>query len=438
MGRYDVLRGFGSNEPPERVNPYHPIQLFEHTPWLGKVEITSDVRDFHIPQLRNSDPAKRKVYVVKPQPLSGQYFNQYFLLSNHQGDAGSPILQFDANYQGKGLLIWHVLPAKAWDLESAGGEVPDVRLGQIFDPIPPGAPILRGDALARSWTFAGSGADFYSDFYGVTDFSATTNPNSNYYSEFFDFFSPQDVVSHIGVENIRQDASGDMIVDIYVDPKQYLTSPNGGEVIPAGNPLTVTWLHRPNAAISTVNIAISSNGGQTYDPLFGVSNTSGQYTIPPLYGFLSTQNRIKITSLDATTNAFDESDANFTRWGINQDSTFQPTITHRCIGTTPKVKVSVNFTTSVASDGDDVLQVFTNSSCTGTPIGTATVANPSHTPKTTHTIWWEGTCSGSPGAFYVVVKSQHGSGWAASQCTYVGTVTCISCGACSPPPCVYD
>jgi hypothetical protein len=440
MGRYDAMRGVGDGIPGERMIPYHPLQLadFSSTNWLVDSTITTSIRNFHIPQLRHPTQSKRKIYKVKPEPLSTNYFGQYFLLSNHQLSASSV---FDLAYMGSGLLIWHILPTKAWDLESAAGELSDVHIGQpvhgAMEQLIPINPPHMGDALERHSCARGGASDFFDGSVNMTEFSATTNPTSNYYAANFDLHSPQTVISHIGVENIRDDLnSTDMIADIYVDPTQYVVSPNGGELLAAGNPLTVTWLRRQYAGIGTVNIAFSLNGGQTYAPLaLGVPNTSNQYTMSdPLFA-ISSQARIQVTSFDATTNASDVSDANFTLWGIPEDATFQATITHRCVGTTPKVKVAVTYNTSIASDGDDELKVYTSSPC-GTPVGTATVANPSHTPKTNHTIFWEGTCSFPANTvFYIVVKSQHGSAWASTTCRYVGTVTCISCGGVCNPPC---
>ena len=137
----------------------------------------------------------------------------------------------------------------------------------------------------------------------------------------------------------------------------------------------------------------------------------------------------------------DVSDWPFTGWSIREDSSFWPIVSHRCVGTTAKLKVSVDWTTSLAADGDDQLLIYTSASCgdSGTPIGTATVSNPNHTPKTAHSVQWEVDCTLPAGTgLYVVAKSQHGSAWAVTQCTYVGTTTCISCGSQCNPPCEFD
>jgi hypothetical protein len=413
VGRYDVMRGIVGPDPPERVNPYHPLQLVYSPKWIMADTIRADVRDFHIPQLRNPDPSKRKVYIVKPE-LSPEYFGQYFLLSNHQGDPASPTLQFDANYQGRGLLVWHILGDRVWDLESAAGEVPDIRLGQPFDPLLPISPPHRGDGLARSWTFLGGAGDFYSDFYGVTDFSATTSPNSNFYAEDFGFFSPQSIVSHIGVENIRQDPSGDMIVDIYVDPTQYVTYPNGGEFIAKGQSFTMTWQERPWAGISHVHVMVSGDGGQSWSAIApGYANT-GEFVVGGGITQVGTQFRMGVQSFDQTADALDGSDANFTVWGIDE-ATIQEMVTQDCNGA---ITFDISWSTSVATDGWDSLLVYTPGSCGVWPPQVARAAS----QGTTHRVAWQGTCQS--GYWCYKLKSAKGTGVTASSSRYVNVAEC--------------
>ena len=50
----------------------------------------------------------------------------------------------------------------------------------------------------------------------------------------------------IALENIRADgATGNMLVDVFVTPKQTLTAPNGGETLIDTEPYTIQWAVRP-------------------------------------------------------------------------------------------------------------------------------------------------------------------------------------------------
>lgn len=423
VGHYDMVRGISM--PGGRIAPYHPVQLIEHTSWLTAQMITTDFRDFHIPQLRNLDPDKRKVYMIQPAQSPT---DEYFLLSNHQGNANDPILQFDARYAGHGLLIWHVKEARIWDLESASGEVPDANLGQPFDS--QGDPPYRGDQLARSWGYPGDALDFFPQS-GVADFSATTNPNSNYYVSVTPpavpgFFTPQTVLSHIGVENVRQGPGPDydIIADIYVDPTQYVTAPNGGEYVPEGAPLTIRWLRRPAAGISTVNIFVSSDGGQSWGPLvtglpnpMGSDPRIGQYVTAPFTTQTpGSQWRVKVTSFDASMNASDESDANFTVWEIT-DASIQQTVTQDCNGT---IKFDITWNTTVSTDGWDSLLVYAPGGNCGSP-ALAQVARAA-SQGTSHHVIWQGTCQ--TGAWTYLLKSTKGAGVTTSGCKFANMTEC--------------
>lgn len=471
MGSYDNLRGIGPTNGASRgLVGFHPVQMVK-TGWLTEVEITDDIKNLHVPDVHSTNmqnPAK--VFRVVPRnPVSNAA--QAFLLVNHQKTG------LDTRLQGAGLLIWHLLRngntqefgadfqfsgVKAWDLESAEGKF----AGGWPNGLPSGAedPVSGKDHLEGDWCWLGSDRDFFNDGqigdpspppaeHMKTVMAQDTNPNTNLYSSanFSTGVPPQSVVSSIAFENIHKDPlSTDMIVDVYVTPKQYVTSPNGGELVPSGQPFTMTWQRRPHAGITTVNLAVSSDGGASFSSVpgglglpnpAGTSNTIGTFTTagPIYFTTLGTQWKARVTSFDATMNAEDVSDATFTVWGIYEDATFQPVISHRCLNGVAKVKVTSTWTTSIASDGDDQIQIYTSSNCAGTPIGTQTVTNPSHTPKTAHSVVWEVSCTLPPGTpIYIVAKSQHGSSWSATQCTYVGTATCISCGGQCNPPCEFD
>lgn len=176
MGRYDCMRGNGGNNVSlQGFLPYHVKLLADNFGWLDVATVNADTVDLRIPDVRDADDGK--IYRVNV-PNS----NQHFLLANHQGT------DFDGKYSGTGLLVWHILPNVAWDLECAGGKStsgnPD--------------PVSGKDALEISPYSVGSAADFFT---GDTLFTCGTNPHAYLYQSTYS--SAQDVATPIALENIR-------------------------------------------------------------------------------------------------------------------------------------------------------------------------------------------------------------------------------------------
>ena len=110
-------------------------------------------------------------------------------------------------YGGRGLLVWHILELRAWDLESAAGKF----AGLVPDPIG------GKDALESSPYNLGSAADFF-DGRHRRFFSGLTNPNTNLYAGMSQYGAPQTRPSSISIWNIRPDRfSTDMLLNISLE-----------------------------------------------------------------------------------------------------------------------------------------------------------------------------------------------------------------------------
>lgn len=96
-------------------------------------------------------------------------------------------------------------------------------------------------------------------------------------------------------------ASNFAIVD-GVAPTVAITSPNGGESFNAGSSQNITWTANDNVAVTSVDLAYSTDGGATYPNVIatGLAN-SGTYgwTVP---GTLTTTARVRVTVSDAALN----------------------------------------------------------------------------------------------------------------------------------------
>ena len=387
VGRYSLMRGVvDGSQPFEGLTPFHPRDLtltqnFWGTHLVDSV-ITTNVRNFHVPQIRSS---RAKYHRVVPSGQSAQFF----LLANHQGSSSSA---FDAKYGGSGLLIWHMRNFVFFD-----PELPDGRDGN------------NRDRLEQNWCEYGDGEEDFGDgTTGKIHFSSTTNPTTNLLPSPFRFqVDPENVFSGVGIENIRQAGGGsayptDMIVDIYVNATQYVTAPNGAEVYPVGQPVSITWLKRDYASISSVDLHLSTNGGSTYATTIGtgLSNT-GSYSWTPTV--LSTQNRIQLTGDDpSATNGVDASDANFTVWGPSG-------VTHsNLVVPEDSIKVDITWDTNVSTSSSDDVVVFYTTQTGSTTIPAASVTYTTTNGGLSH----KASCIFTPcdtNYHYYVAKSKYAS-----------------------------
>ncbi len=293
MGRYDDMRGVASWVSDGGTVPYHPRHLLQ-AGWLSDTTVTTDAKDVRIPPMFTA-----AAHVVEvPVPGSN---SQSYMLANYQ-----QLTPYDTKFQNKGLLVWHILEGLAWDLESAAGKF--VKTADcVLDPNQPD-PVAGKDLIEACVSYSGSWNDFY-DGTNHTVLGCNTNPNTNAYAS--DFCHPQSVAEPVAFDNIRREANGDMLVDIYVTPAQRVTAPNGTEVIAEHQPYTITWAVRSSACVSSVDLLLSSNGGASYAPLAtGLSNTGSYVWTPDGTG---SQYRIQVKSYGSGGGSgTDASDANFT------------------------------------------------------------------------------------------------------------------------------
>lgn len=253
------------------MQPYIPEGADGGLGWLPKVVITNDTLGLRIPDLRSDGG-----FAVEVPVLLGPYRTLYppwrrgwqsYVLVNHQG--ANP---YDARYDGTGLLIWHRAAVNGaftnvFDLESAAGKftsgAPNPQSGK--DP-------LEADSL-----FAGSGADFWGG--ANANFDRLSNPSTAAYLSVA-ASATQDSTTAVAFENIHVDAvTGDMIVDVFLTPKQYLTGPAPGDTVIEGVPAQVTWAVRSRAGIDSVRIVTVSEGDTTL-VAGGLPNTGSYWWTP--------------------------------------------------------------------------------------------------------------------------------------------------------------
>jgi len=296
MGRYDIMRS-GLHAYCQRGDgliPYGAPQLVT-LGWLPSTLVTTDTRNLHIPDCRAANATAIRVNIPNASPA------QYFLLENHRSGSA-----YDAKLAGTGLVIWHSASQSPfngfWDVESAVGKFtngqPDAVAGK--------------DSLELNLDYCGSGNDLW-DGVNKTNFSVTTNPNTNAYDyPASNISAHQSTGTDIGFENIRRDPnSTDMIVDVYVTPKQYVTAPNGGETFTVGAPVSIQWQTRPYASIANVDVQVSGNAGSSWTTLASAIANSGSYSWTPTS--TGSQYRVRVVSHATDSNVgSDDSDANFT------------------------------------------------------------------------------------------------------------------------------
>jgi hypothetical protein len=69
-------------------------------------------------------------------------------------------------------------------------------------------------------------------------------------------------------------SSDDTVLTVSGDPF-FITSPNGGEVFGAGCPIPTTWTVGGGSVANLVNLGLSTDGGNTFDPLLGPTANDG-------------------------------------------------------------------------------------------------------------------------------------------------------------------
>ena len=230
---------------------------------------------------------------------------------------------------------------------------------------------------------------------------------------------------------------GAAIVAKLLDEGPEVVAPPAGVLHPNGSDLVVRWKWR---AASTVDIALSSNGGQTFVNIVqGGSlqpsarctptdaNSDGCYTVsaPHLPLSQSSESVIRVTSHypgggSVTQQLSDE----FTIWGIDEASIV-------CVPSfscnAPTLSMQFKWNTPIATDGQDEVEVYKPGDIPGIN-APQTVTGTSQ--GTYHVVTWHGPCQ--VGTWLFRVKSTKvGSGTSVSNFKVRSVTECASC----PPPC---
>ena len=96
-------------------------------------------------------------------------------------------------------------------------------------------------------------------------------------------------------------------------PTAYLQTPNGGQVLTPAQQFTISWVSDDDAAVSSVDLLLSTDGGSTFPTTIttGLAPVgSFNWTVPNVN---TAQARVRVVARDAVNNTgFDISDTNFT------------------------------------------------------------------------------------------------------------------------------
>lgn len=255
-------------------------------------------------------------------------------------------------------------------------------------------------------------------------------PNSTSFSDNSQFAGRYSYV--VVANNTSVAGGGDAVpaaqVTITLLKASKIVYPNGGECIPYGQAIDVLW-QTVGSGLPAVDLKVSADGGATYITAATAVYNLGHYLLgQPATG---SNYRIKVVPYEGTPlmpiEAYaDYSDGSFTVWGIDEASTV-------CVPMfscdTPTLSLQIQWDTSIATDGQDVVEVYEPGEVPG--IDTPDIAT-GISQGTHHLVTWHGVCLPQPGTWHFVEKSTKvGSGVVASNLKSKYVAECMSC----PPPC---
>jgi hypothetical protein len=120
---------------------------------------------------------------------------------------------------------------------------------------------------------------------------------------------------NMGLYNVVSGVPNNSVPADATPPTVAVTSPNGGEMVMGGTNLSITFTSSDDTAVTTHDINLSTDGGQTF-PVVVTSGLAGNvqsftFPVPPMLD--TPMARIQVVAKDAAGNmASDSSDANFT------------------------------------------------------------------------------------------------------------------------------
>jgi hypothetical protein len=122
---------------------------------------------------------------------------------------------------------------------------------------------------------------------------------------------------NLGQQDSDTDGIGDACDDS-VPPTVTVTSPNGGETLPAGAPTTVTWTSSDDVAIASTLVEYSTNG-TTWSTVCSLAGPGTSCPFTPSLATTTGRVRVSVTDTAQTTanQASDTSDALFAVGGVN-------------------------------------------------------------------------------------------------------------------------
>jgi len=421
-GHYDGLTGPGANPgPPEDgFIAYHPMYLSARG-WVPKTTVypitgaPTTVRVSPIRQLGGS-----VVEVAVPGS------NQSFLLVNHQNTG------YDAIYGGSGLLVWHIFPGSAWDLESA--------VGKTVNPSGGGGtpdPNTWWDPLEAQVCHRGSINDFFLNGQPgqKTSFTPTTNPNTNLYSCAYD--QGQANPSGLSFTNMRYDPGTlDILVDVSYSPvPPAVPSPVPGTVVTASETVALRW----TLAGATADILVSDASGANFTTIANDIPNTGRfdYVVPAtLAAGTGYRLRVEVNNVPAT----GLNSVPFQVWGITNLTAQVAEL--KCDLGISRVRIHATWNTSQSGGLNyNVLVVWRNGG--GTPMYVQ-----STTTGTAHSadIWAD--CSTGTWTYQVLAGVtttlttpcglQQAFSNAITTIRSLNVPTCLSCGGGCRPPCEFD
>jgi hypothetical protein len=413
VGRYGAIMRMAHPEPapdPGLV-AYHPMDLGASlasgaTGWLPVTTIAPcpSYQTVRVADIRDPDPARGRIVKVTV-PAS----DQYFLLVNHQGGG------LDAKYGGSGLLVWHIWPNRAWDLESASGKT-------IAPPGMSGSPDPNTwwDALEADVCQMGAAGDFFDGSPGRRNFNPTTNPNTNLYST---TYQTQSVVSGLHFDNIRYDpGTTDILVDVAI--AQFgIESPPAGARYAWGEEIRLDWAICGSVVDVLISDSTGSNSSFTLLEDNAPNDGSFRYVVPS--GKPAGSN-YKLRVIPDNNPNFGVDSPPFTIWTLSN------------LTATPRVKqpgtlrLDFRWNTSHTSNQNDAILLLT-------PSGQPPLYNFSRAPGgTLHAHSVSVPCQ--EGTWRYVVGSSHGytgppagTSSVSSYVTY-GQLLEVEVPSCSPPP----
>ncbi len=140
-----------------------------------------------------------------------------------------------------------------------------------------------------------------------------------------------------------------------VAPVQPVTAPAPGAMIARGQPWQVQWAVQAGS-IDSVEVRLSGDNGATFPTLLGYQLENSGTMEQSALQTLGTQYRVRVRTLNGPAYADDISDGPFTVWGVVEGGV-SASISSICAAGASKAHLLVNWTTNVATAGQDKIEV---------------------------------------------------------------------------------